>query len=750
MKLKKLLCMLLSLLIIVGAVPFCAYALDKETVATGSSVYYIETYEQLQAHALHAQADCRYILDDNIIQEDNSNNNEIIIPAGAVFNLDLNGYNIQRVTQGNDCALFRIKSDGRMTINDTSESKTGGCLFSEGYADYSKAVFYNDGGELEIYDGYYEIVSPYEQGDCSIVRATSGYTNIYDGTFDSSCSWGGNTISVGHNAYVYEVPQVVIFGGDFYGKYMNIDVTPFDNYLNYDCLFPSVYVLGGNFYVTNGGKDGDDASFAYCNNGWGRVIVAEGTVLYKCLNSRDQRFLEGVSKKYFTDTIDDYTGGYYKVTAPPMIMSDSLDYYYRLVNLCKKAEVKSYGESVYESHKEQFDEVLSVIDTIMVWETDKASPEIKLENRTADHQYVNWYICEESAYNGKDTLWTPLGDIQNVTQWTPEERPEDAASYIIRAVVTKSDLTTYEDMVRLSYAPLKKAETVDSVEINGIKTPEAGDTPDFDLTPADDSFYINGVFWTDITDSKNKFVLKETDVFEAGHEYELQVWIRANEYYKFKLDSDDLINISATVDGKEAEVILPGSAISAELMLIYTVDEEVSTPEASADPTESSTSAQATAPAETSKPADSTEPTQTKSTDPEESSTSGETESTEPSTSATSEGTAPTESTIPSENTNATKPSDSVTAPSENTVTNPTALEGDKGILGDVNGDGKVNVKDATLIQKFAAKLIDLTDAEKLRADVNGDGKVNVKDATAIQKYAAKIQTGFPIGEKII
>lgn len=133
--------MLLSLLIIVVAVPFCAYALDKETVATGSSVYYIETYEQLQAHALHAQADCRYILDDNIIQEDNSNNNEIIIPAGAVFNLDLNGYNIQRVTQGNDCALFRIKSDGRMTINDTSESKTGGCLFSEGYADYSKAVF---------------------------------------------------------------------------------------------------------------------------------------------------------------------------------------------------------------------------------------------------------------------------------------------------------------------------------------------------------------------------------------------------------------------------------------------------------------------------------------------------------------------------------------------------------------------------------------------------------------------------------
>lgn len=70
-------------------------------------------------------------------------------------------------------------------------------------------------------------------------------------------------------------------------------------------------------------------------------------------------------------------------------------------------------------------------------------------------------------------------------------------------------------------------------------------------------------------------------------------------------------------------------------------------------------------------------------------------------------------------------------------------------ILGDVNSDGKVNVKDATMIQKAAAKIITLTDAENLKANVNGDGKVNVKDATAIQKFAAKIETGFPIGKSI-
>jgi len=34
-------------------------------------------------------------------------------------------------------------------------------------------------------------------------------------------------------------------------------------------------------------------------------------------------------------------------------------------------------------------------------------------------------------------------------------------------------------------------------------------------------------------------------------------------------------------------------------------------------------------------------------------------------------------------------------------------------------------------------------------ADVDGSGSVNIKDATAIQKYVAKIETGYPIGETV-
>ncbi len=722
MKTKRILSLVLSLCLLLGALSFGTSAAEKELSPTGNYTYYIETYEQLINLAKTAQADCRYILSSDVYQSDNLNDLEVVIPAGATFHLDLNGYKIERVTQGNDCALFRIRSGGVMTVKDTSAAHTGYCSFSEGYADYYKAVFLNEGGELEIFNGYYEIFSPHEQGDCSVVRTTSGYTNIYDGTFDSSASWGGDTISVGHYAYLYDTPYVVIFGGDFYGKYSNIDISPYGNYLNYGkeypngSLHPCVYVLGGNFYITNGGKDGEDASFAYCNNGWGRVFVAQGTVLSKCLNSHDQRFLEGTSKEYFTQTIDDYKSGYYKVTAPPMIISESLDYHYRLINLCRKAEVDSYDPNVYEIFKEQFDEIEQHIDTIYVGETVKTPPEIKLENRTKDHQYINWYMCDESQYNGSETQWTHLGNIQDVSQWTPDERPEYGANYILRCVATNSDLTTYEDIVRITYAPLKKSETVDTVEIKDVTTPASGANPDFDVTPGDDSFYINGVYWTDVTDSKNKVILKETDTFLEGHTYELEVWIRANEFYQFKTDSDGWLEISALIGGKESEVILPGSYISAELILTYTIDENIT-------------------------------PTNTTSTDPFESTSTTHTETAPTQTVPTISNPSESKGTDPTQ----TKPDPTESKSTTPTEANPTESVPSKviGILGDADENSKVNVKDATSIQKHIASLIALTETGVKLADADGNQNVNVKDATAIQKHIAGMNTGYPIGTEV-
>ena len=59
----------------------------------------------------------------------------------------------------------------------------------------------------------------------------------------------------------------------------------------------------------------------------------------------------------------------------------------------------------------------------------------------------------------------------------------------------------------------------------------------------------------------------------------------------------------------------------------------------------------------------------------------------------------------------------------------------------DVNGDGTVNIKDATDLQMHIAKLAVLSEEMLANADVNCDGDVNIKDATALQMYVAK----FPV-----
>ena len=55
----------------------------------------------------------------------------------------------------------------------------------------------------------------------------------------------------------------------------------------------------------------------------------------------------------------------------------------------------------------------------------------------------------------------------------------------------------------------------------------------------------------------------------------------------------------------------------------------------------------------------------------------------------------------------------------------------------DINGDGKTNISDVTLLQKFIAGM-DIEIAEA-KADANGDGKISVADATYIQKVLAGI-----------
>lgn len=57
--------------------------------------------------------------------------------------------------------------------------------------------------------------------------------------------------------------------------------------------------------------------------------------------------------------------------------------------------------------------------------------------------------------------------------------------------------------------------------------------------------------------------------------------------------------------------------------------------------------------------------------------------------------------------------------------------------MNDANTDGKVNVKDATYIQKSLANIVEASALSTAVSDVNNDGKVTIKDATALQKQIA-------------
>lgn len=77
---------------------------------------------------------------------------------------------------------------------------------------------------------------------------------------------------------------------------------------------------------------------------------------------------------------------------------------------------------------------------------------------------------------------------------------------------------------------------------------------------------------------------------------------------------------------------------------------------------------------------------------------------------------------------------------------NPSDIDGRVfGYVGDTDVSEVVNIKDATVIQKYLANLFELSDAAIYVADVNFSGKIDIRDATAIQKWIANYDVDAPI-----
>ena len=71
-------------------------------------------------------------------------------------------------------------------------------------------------------------------------------------------------------------------------------------------------------------------------------------------------------------------------------------------------------------------------------------------------------------------------------------------------------------------------------------------------------------------------------------------------------------------------------------------------------------------------------------------------------------------------------------------------------LLGDADGDEDIEVRDATFIQRWLAKIdTPYTKAELMRGDVDGSGDLEIFDVTCIQYYLANMKTQFPIGTRI-
>ena len=69
-------------------------------------------------------------------------------------------------------------------------------------------------------------------------------------------------------------------------------------------------------------------------------------------------------------------------------------------------------------------------------------------------------------------------------------------------------------------------------------------------------------------------------------------------------------------------------------------------------------------------------------------------------------------------------------------------------IYGDVDMDGEVTIRDATLVQKGVAEVVYLTAVQRYLADTEGEG-FSVRNATAIQKHLAGLDTASSVDEVV-
>ena len=65
-------------------------------------------------------------------------------------------------------------------------------------------------------------------------------------------------------------------------------------------------------------------------------------------------------------------------------------------------------------------------------------------------------------------------------------------------------------------------------------------------------------------------------------------------------------------------------------------------------------------------------------------------------------------------------------------------------IYGDITLDGRVDITDAVLLNKFCSGAVILNDAAKLNSDCDGDGDITGNDAVALLQFLVQIVQKLP------
>lgn len=94
--------------------------------------------------------------------------------------------------------------------------------------------------------------------------------------------------------------------------------------------------------------------------------------------------------------------------------------------------------------------------------------------------------------------------------------------------------------------------TINTVRIADVKIPKMGEQVSFTATPAGTGYKVSTVVWHDDTANKT---LVAGDVFQANHNYTLEIYVRANEGNKLKTDGDEMPAFAAQINNVDAELI---------------------------------------------------------------------------------------------------------------------------------------------------------------------------------------------------